>query len=178
MSAKKFKAAVHHICWKCQDHPSKLGAIKLNKILWYADTSAFELSGQSITGSKYVKRQYGPVPAHIVGTLDELRDEGKVVSREPIGPFLPREFLALSAPETDILSDQEQKILDDLTDLICDAFTAAGISNLTHDQVWDAALLGEEIPMYTVFAREPAEVTKKDITWANKSVKEVLRVEA
>lgn len=178
MSARKFKAAVHHICWKCQEHPSKLGATKLNKILWYADTHVYQISGQSITGAKYVKQQFGPVPARILETLAELRSEGKVVSREPTGPYHPREFLALSAPEAGVLSDQEQTMLDSVTEFICDGFTAVGISNETHDQVWDAALLGEEIPMYTAFARFPAEVTKKDMAWAGTKVREVARIEA
>ena len=32
----KFKSAIHYVCYKADD-PSVLGAIKLNKVLWYSD---------------------------------------------------------------------------------------------------------------------------------------------
>lgn len=40
----RLKALVQYICYQCHD-PSVLGAIKLNKILWYSDVIAFARSG-------------------------------------------------------------------------------------------------------------------------------------
>ena len=48
----KFKSLVHYICWRCAD-PTKLGAVKLNKVLWRADFKAYLELGESVTGATY-----------------------------------------------------------------------------------------------------------------------------
>ncbi|MFD2578876.1 Panacea domain-containing protein [Novosphingobium colocasiae] len=58
------------------------GAIRLNKILWFADCHAFRENGVSITGDTYLKRKFGPVPKHVLAALRDLEGEGKVVVRE------------------------------------------------------------------------------------------------
>ena len=57
MATEKFKALVHFIVHECQENPSKLGAIRLNKALWYTDVVSFRASGASVTNESYVKRQ-------------------------------------------------------------------------------------------------------------------------
>jgi hypothetical protein len=83
MATEKFKALVHFIIHECSGHPGKLSAIRLNKTLWYADVAAFRNYGASITGETYVKRKMGPVPSHILSTIEELKSEGKLHVREP-----------------------------------------------------------------------------------------------
>src|SRR5713226_8962653 len=95
----KFKALVHYICWRCAD-PTKLGAAKLNKVLWRADFKAYLELGEPVTGATYVKRQYGPVPFSILPSLRELEDEGKISIREVEYFERPKkEFFALTRPD-------------------------------------------------------------------------------
>ena len=68
----KFKSAVHYICDKASSDPSVLGAIKLNKVLWYSDVINYLITGKPITGETYIKRQHGPVPKDIIRAIDEL----------------------------------------------------------------------------------------------------------
>jgi hypothetical protein len=42
------------------------GAVKLNKILYYADMLHYAHTGAPITGATYAKRQQGPVPKQVV----------------------------------------------------------------------------------------------------------------
>src|SRR5258707_6058665 len=79
---EKFKALVHYVCWSRKDDTSKLGSTKLNKILWLSDFVKYYRSGASITGARYVKRQFGPVPRAIMPVLAELESEGAVFTRE------------------------------------------------------------------------------------------------
>ena len=54
-------------------------AVKLYKILWFADIEHYRLTGRSITGAaSYTKRQYGPVPKGIMQALTTLEGEGKI----------------------------------------------------------------------------------------------------
>ena len=52
----KFKSAVHYICDKASSDPSVLGAIKLNKVLWYSDLINYLITGKPITGETYIEK--------------------------------------------------------------------------------------------------------------------------
>src|SRR4051794_39698051 len=95
---EKFKALVHYICWRCED-PTKLGAVKLNKVLWRADFRAYLELGDPVTGATYIKRQYGPVPSDILPTLRQLEAEGKLSIRT-VDHYEKdkKEFFALTRP--------------------------------------------------------------------------------
>src|SRR5437868_6546437 len=108
---EKFKNLVHYICLRCE--PSKLGAVKLNKALWLADFRAFYEFGASITGDRYIKRQFGPVPSAIIPTLKELERDGLVsIQREQFHGLEKMEFRAQGQPDMHDFSQQELRIVD------------------------------------------------------------------
>ena len=57
--------------------PRGLGAVKLHKALWFADTNAFLSWGKPITGAKYIKMKYGPFVLNLDELINELVAEGK-----------------------------------------------------------------------------------------------------
>lgn len=164
---RKFKRLVHYVCDLCDD-PTKLGATKLNKALWYSDTFAYRLLGKTISGEvAYVKRQYGPVPKRILQALRELEDEGILHVRESEYFGRPkREYQVLEDPNPSKFSEIEREIIKQVVAVVCNDFTAASISDLSHDEIWDAAEIGEEIPVHAVLAAKAAPVTKSDEKWA------------
>lgn len=174
MAHEKLKEALHYVIARCDD-PARLGAIRLNKIMWFADRYAYRMNGTSITADAYVKRRLGPVPKNVNPAIGELAAEGKVVVREAALPSrtVMRHFFTMKAPEVGALSEQDREILDFVTSLICDNFSANEISNATHDQVWEAADLGEEIPLFTTFARR-GEITEEVRQWASEVIGEKL----
>lgn len=164
----RFKELVHYICWSCNNEPEKLGAIKLNKILWYTDAISYLHNGQSITGHTYVKRPRGPVPARILNTLDELKAENKVsVTDINFYGRMKKNYSAHQEPKHKIFEESELRLVDNLIHTICDHHTADSISESTHNIIWDAAEEGEEIPLYAVFASKPGSVTEQDMQWAD-----------
>jgi len=169
---QKMRDLVHYICWKC-DEPSQLGATKLNKILWFVDTLAYRTAGAPVTAATYVKLQYGPVPRNIRRVIDELCVEGKIVKREPQAAYQPREFFAVQPASTDNFSPAELSLIDSVIGEICKNHTAGSISELTHGPVWEAASMGEEIPLYAIFADAPGALTDADFEWANGVVEAV-----
>jgi hypothetical protein len=164
------KELTHYICWKVEN-PSDLGATKLNKVLWFADTIAYRANGRSITNATYVKRQFGPVPKRVLAVLDELNREGKVVTRDrPYFNRVKREYIALKPATDSAFSEQEREIIDLVIDRVCHDHTAASISELSHDVIWQAAEEGEEIPLYAVLGAFPGEITDEDKEWASKVI--------
>jgi hypothetical protein len=162
---EKFKALVHYICWSVPD-PKKLGAIKLNKILWATDFSHFYTTGESLTGERYLKRQFGPVPGGILQALRELELEGALsITEAPHFQYTQRQFTALKKPNTQFFTSAELAETDEMIKLITEAYTAKSVSQASHDHIWSAALDGEEIPHFSIFA-VPGEITSDEIEWA------------
>lgn len=164
---EKIKALVHYICHKCEDS-SRLGAVKLNKVFWFADSLAYKNTGQSISGSPYIKLQHGPVPLAVRPALQKLQQEGKIHIRESehFG-YKKTDFVSLQPPEEQHLNDKEREFINEIIDFVCNEHTARSISELSHGIIWEAAGLGEEIPMYAVMAGNFAPITTQDIQWAD-----------
>ena len=170
LAREKLKALIHYIAWRSSD-PQKLGATKLNKILWFADMEHFVQTGQPLTGETYVKRQFGPAPQHVVELIEELEREGKLVVREPEVTYEPRGFIALVAPKLhpEFTADQIS-LVDAIQSEICYQHTARSISDATHDELWHLADLGEEIPYEAYLVTPLGEVTREDLDWGMESV--------
>jgi len=148
---KKFKALVQYICSMCQDNPARLGATKLNKVLWYVDTGNFLKTGMSLTGARYVKRQHGPVPAAIPAIIEELVAERKLYVRDvPFYEYDKKEYITLQEPDDidTIFSASDIRDIDRIIDSVCDAHTAKSISLKTHNEPWHMAEIGEGLPIF------------------------------
>lgn len=155
----------HYVIAHCA--PDKLGATKLNKILWYSDVIFYRLHGRTITGQDaYEKRQFGPVPKNINGILRSLRSDGKIQERQNPTPAGPRrEFVWVQPPKVENFSGEEIDVLRDVMAYVCDGHSAASISDLTHDALWDETEIGQDM-LVKAGAILPAEITPDAIRWA------------
>lgn len=166
----KMKALVHLICHKADDS-TNLGSIKLNKVLWYADIISYVHSGNLITGETYIKRQFGPVPKHIVAIKEMLEKEEKIIVRK--GNFLnsyKEDLLSMKNPDIHYFVANDLLYIEQAFDHVCLKHTARSISEETHDDIWELAEIGEEIPPYTIFASSLAEVDEFDMEWAKEKL--------
>ena len=144
---------------------NKLGAVKLNKVMWFADLEAYRRFGKTITGqSSYEKRQYGPVPNNIVRAIRHLEQNDMIATRlvPTFGGVDRREHVWLKKPDVSIFSPEEVDILN--TAITWD-HTAKSISELSHDALWSQAEIGEQIPVGAATV-VPDEVDGDDIAWA------------
>ena len=172
MDRAKFKSLVYHIVSRRRNCPITLGAVKLNKILWLSDLTAFYYRGRSITNARYVKQQFGPVPVSVMPILRELEREGAITISE-VDHFGKRktEYIVHKPAPLGVLDLNDMKIVDGVIEEVCDHHTAKSISDASHNHIWEAAADGEEIPLYTVFAR-PGRITDADRQWAQVKLEE------
>lgn len=161
----RLAGTAHYVIARSQ--PEKLGAIKLNKVLWYADLIFYRRHGRTITGAEtYVKRQYGPVPDRIVPTIAALEQAGKIFTRNtetPVG--IRREFLWMQKPDLGQFGPEEIDVLNEVMEWICDGESAKSISEKTHDALWDETEIGGHIPV-GAGAIQAAEITPQAVDWA------------
>jgi hypothetical protein len=164
----KFKAMIHYICDRCGD-PARLGAIKLNKVAWFSDVIAFLELGSDITGERYVKQKFGPVPKSILPTLRQLVTEGamRIDEVEYFGHW-KKQFVVLQPYNGSLLSDEERGVVDKVMEFVCDGHTATSISEATHDAIWKIADIGEQIPVSAILASKLQRPTSGDIAEARR----------
>lgn len=170
MAENQFKSLVHYVIYMCQDNNHQLGAVRLNKILWYSDVFAYQEYGQPITDEAYIKRQFGPVPRNILKILDELQYEGKIVILDPEFEFDTRKYISRQAPKEDNFSEKEKRLVSNIAKAVIDK-SANEISELSHDLIWESASEGEEIPLYATLASRRGAITEDIIEWANEVVR-------
>jgi hypothetical protein len=168
MTTNRLASLAHYVIWRCD--PADLGAVKLYKILWFADLEHYRLTGKTITGATaYTKLQFGPVPKGIMQALSTLEHEGKIaVARENYYGRPKTMFLARSRPDLQAFDADEIAVLDMIADVIKQKHTAASISELTHDALWVETEIGADMPIGAA-AVIAGEITSEDIDWAAKA---------
>lgn len=161
----RLPSVTHYVIARCD--PAKLGATKLNKILWFSDVLYYRRHGRTITGAdNYVKQQFGPVQKNMLGVLDELKRDGKIVERTSDTPLgFRREYVWLKEPDLTTFTAEEIDVLIEVMDWICNDETAKSVSEKSHDALWDETEIGESMPV-RAGAVVPAEITPEAVEWA------------
>ncbi len=141
----------------------RFGSTKLNKLLFFADFSAYQRLGQSITGHIYQKLPNGPAPRKMVPILKRMvaarslaikeRDHYGKTQRVPI---------ALRQARLKRFTSDEIAIVTEVLDSLRKT-NARDISTLSHQfPGWKLAAPGEDIP-YEVALVEFTKPTKQDL---------------
>ena len=148
----KFNELVLYIAQRSEDDP-RFGAIKLNKLLFYADFGSHRLRGAPITGATYRHLQAGPAPKELLETRKFLVDSGaaEIVTR-PYFAGMQTRVVPKRAPNiSGVLSEEELSIVDDVINEFWQ-YNGQQISERTHREwPWLVTKDMEEIPYYTAW---------------------------
>jgi len=113
---------------------SQLWVTKLNKLLFYSDFNFFKDFTISLTGLKYVKLDYGPVPDNYENLLWTLENSSFItINLASIGSYSGKLIKALSDYEPDVFSEQEMHILEVVKDKYAYLNTSS-ISDISHEE--------------------------------------------
>lgn len=137
----------------------RLGAVKLNKVLFRADHEALRLLGRKITTYQYQKNKLGPTLyafKHIVREMEgdqqlawELRDVGGRAERPEQRP------IAKAEPDVEALSPEERAIIDREIERAL-AATGTQVSDEEHQTAaWFATRTGELINPELTLVEDP-----------------------
>jgi hypothetical protein len=142
---EKMRAVILHAAHSC--NPAELGAVKLNKVLYFLDMISYAHHRLPVTGATYRKRPNGPTSDQLLFLLREMEAEGNIEIQEvDYHGFTKKQFLPLSEGEATVLNDAELGLLDDVIDFVCRRNTARSISEYSHSLPWEMADMGGEIP--------------------------------
>ena len=159
-----------HIAERSQGDPT-YGKVKLAKILYFADFSSYRRFGEPITGTSYIKMQYGPVPRVFWDLLEEMEARGDIfVRQEPY--YTHDQHRVIAKRDADLTGFTGRDIA--LVDKIIQDFwgrTATEVSELSHGMAWKVTRLKEPIPYDTAILSDEG-ITQDDIDSAQELIRD------
>ncbi len=154
LQLNKFRNVLLYILERCAGKPN-VGETVLYKLLYFSDFNYYEMYEEHLTGSKYSKLPYGPVPQKLDTIIGQMIKNGiiqriktkyydKIQTRYI--PLIKADLTEMKASEKDVID----KVIEQLSD-----WSASAISNYSHkDMPWLASKEGEEINYELAFYRE------------------------
>ena len=157
----KLRELVLYVAVLSEGDPA-FGKVKLNKLLFFADFTAYLMFGKPITGHEYQKLQKGPAPRQLLPVIPALEippgDDPDIAVREStFYGYKQYRPLALRPPNMDIFAFKESELVKELVENF-KGKTAMTMSDQSHLFIgWQLAKIGETIPYETALVsfREP-----------------------
>src|SRR5207248_1072592 len=110
----KFRELVVYVAKKGENDP-RLGVVKLNKILYFADFYAYRVLGESISGAEYQHLREGPAPRDFLMVRESLLEEGAIRLVEvPYFNRVQMRIVAQREVKPGVLSDEELRLVDEV----------------------------------------------------------------
>ena len=126
-----------------------LGSVQLRKALIIADATHYALFEKSLTGAKYIKFPYGPVPDYnAFNLLNKMYYEESLIDifEEAEGSVTKNSYFARKDPDPDVFTEEEDKIIRFAADVAL-KYSASKLSDMTHDDVFNSTPMRGEIPL-------------------------------
>lgn len=137
----KLKELILYVAEQSKDDPT-FGAVKLNKILYWADFEAYRRSGKPITGATYQHLREGPAPRELLPVREELIEEGAIVLEDrPYYGRVRQVVRTLRVPNLVDFTPEELEIVDAVVAML-GGMNARDVSDLSH-QEWGWRLTDE-----------------------------------
>lgn len=160
--------AIHSCC------PSDMGAVKLNKVLYFVDMIHYAHFRQAVTGATYRKRPNGPTTDQLLFVLREMQHDGHVkIDDVEYHGYWKKQYTPLTPEPLGLLNDEEQALVDDVVDFVCRQNSAKTISEYSHQMPWEMAGDGGVIPYSTAMLLLPTQVSPEAFEAASKGVAEI-----
>ena len=131
------------------------GATKLNKILFFADLTAFVRHEHSITGQEYQALPRGPAPRRLLPVRKQMEAQGECAIQQAMRfGYQQRRLFALRPAELSMFNGDEIAIVDEVMEFLSGK-TAREISDMSHAflDCWNGLEEGDKIPMEVGFVR-------------------------
>lgn len=154
LQVKKFKNVLLYILERCAGKPN-VGETVLYKLLYFSDFNYYELYEEHLTGAKYRKLPFGPVPQKLDTIIGQMIDNGQLqrIKTEYHG-YPQTRYLPLEKADLTQLKASEKETIDRVIEQMSD-WSASAISNYSHkDMPWLASKEGEVMNYELAFYRD------------------------
>ncbi|OFY95656.1 MAG: hypothetical protein A3K10_10160 [Bacteroidetes bacterium RIFCSPLOWO2_12_FULL_31_6] len=155
LKINKFKNVLLYILKKCAGKPN-VGETVLYKLLYFSDFNYYELFEEHLTGAKYRKLPYGPVPQRLDTIINQMIESNQIERiKTPYFGKLQTRYIPLVNPDLKLINGAEKEVIDKVIEQMSD-WSAAMISDYSHgDKPWKATENNNEINYELAFYRRP-----------------------
>ena len=159
----KLEELVLHIA-EMSERDTNFLSTKLNKLVWAADFACFCETGSTISGARYQREKFGPVPKAMPIILERLKEEERMEFRKvTVGTRKGLRPVALDAADLSRFSQRQLMIVDKV---IAENFGKTGkqLSDESHDKLaWKVLENGDAIPFaaWFVTSRQPTPAERR-----------------
>jgi len=154
LNISKFKNVLLYILERCAGKPN-VGETVLYKLLYFSDFNYYELYEEHLTGAKYKKLPYGPVPQKLDSVINEMISENQLqrIKTEYRG-YPQKRYLPLEKADLTLFKASEKDVIDKVIEQMSD-WSATAISDYSHkDLPWEVTEEGKDINYNLAFYRE------------------------
>ncbi len=150
----KFKNILLYVLEKCAGKPN-VGETVLYKLLYFCDFNYYELYEEHLTGAKYRKLPFGPVPQKLDTIIQQMLAEEQLKRfKSDYHGYPQTRYIPLVKADLTKLMASEKEVIDRVIEQMSD-WSAKSISDYSHkDMPWLASKEGEEINYELAFYRE------------------------
>jgi transcriptional regulator with XRE-family HTH domain len=154
LNVAKFKQVLLYILERCAGKPN-VGETVLYKLLYFSDFNYYELYEEQLTGAKYRKLPFGPVPQKLDQIIEQMKLDGELDRiKTTYHGFGQTRYFPLEKADLRTFKASEKEVIDRVIDQMSD-WSASAISDYSHkDMPWLATKEGEEIKYELAFYRE------------------------
>lgn len=151
----KFRNVLLYILEQCAGKPN-VGETVLYKLLYFCDFNYYELYEEHLTGSRYRKLPFGPVPQKIDDIIHQMIEKGELHRMKSEYHNYPQtRYIPLVKANLQELKASEKEVIDRVVDQMSN-WTASMISSYSHgDKPWKATENKDYIDYELVFYRQP-----------------------
>lgn len=165
--SEKFRQLLLYILEQCGSKPN-VGETVLYKLLYFCDFDYFELYEKSLTGMKYKRQQYGPVPSQALfnPVINEMQNDGLImrISKPYMNNTIQTRYINFMEADLNVFGKDTDKMIKITNEVIArlSHMSARQIEDHVHrDHPWLTHKNNEEIDYGSVFNRT-GEFAKRD----------------
>jgi uncharacterized phage-associated protein len=155
----KLKAAIVYLCGS-----EGVGKVKLFKLLYFSDFTAYARLGRAITWDTYEHFTMGPVPKTLWHNFNSIASD--CIDIRPVYIGMPRpeqQMRAKTDADITALDADDKTALDDIRNKY-GHLSGARLRDLTHDTIpYRATGLGDEIPYALAFYLDHKKPTEEEV---------------
>ena len=142
----------------------KFGAIKLNKLLFHCDFSAYLTYGIPITGQEYFALPQGPAPRRLKPITEKMKKSYELAYQNvPYHGYTQQRPIALRSPKIASFSAREVQLIHQILERFWDK-SATEISDKSHLFLgWKVAREREVIPYSTALVGHRAPTARERV---------------
>jgi transcriptional regulator with XRE-family HTH domain len=154
LKADKLRNVLLYILEQCAGKPN-VGETVLYKLLYFSDFNYYELHGEHLTGARYRKLPFGPVPQGLDAIIAQMIVKKQLQRiKTEYHDYKQTRYIPLDKADLTQLRASEKEVVDKVLGQMSD-WSAAAISKYSHKDVpWLATGEGEDIDYGLALYRE------------------------